>query len=97
MEHAERTRYARQAHSATYTVLMKNITLSVDETVIRAAKLYAVERGSTVNALVREFLTGIAQREDRSRKARQRIRELSERSTARIGPRTWTRDELHER
>ena len=83
-------------HSNTYTVFM-NITLSVDETVIRAVRLYAAERGSTVNALVREFLTGIARREDRARKARQRIRELSERSTARIGSRTWTREELHER
>ena len=84
-------------HSSTYTVSMKNITLSIDESVIHAVRLYAAERGSTVNALVREFLTGIAQREDRARNARQRIRELSERSTARIGPRTWTREELHER
>ena len=76
---------------------MKNITLSIDEDVVRTVRRYAVERGSTVNALVREFLTGIANREDRARKARQRIRQLSEQSTARVGSRSWTREELHER
>ena len=76
---------------------MKNITLSIDEDVVRTVRRYAVERGSTVNALVREFLTGIANREDRARKARQQIRQLSEQSTARVGSRSWTREELHER
>ncbi len=76
---------------------MKNITLSVDETVLHTVRLYAAERGSTVNALVREFLTGLANREDRTRKARQRIMELSKRSRAKIGSRSWTREELHER
>ena len=76
---------------------MKNITLSVDEDVVRTVRRYAAERGSTVNALVREFLTGLANREDRARQARQRIRQLSDQSTARVGSRSWTREELHER
>lgn len=74
-----------------------NITLSVEETVLRAVRIYAAERGSSVNALVREFLGGIASREDRARRARERIRELSARSTARIGSRGWARDDLHAR
>lgn len=73
---------------------MKNVTLSVDEAVLRTVRLYAAERGSTVNALVREFLNGLAGKEDR---ARRRIAELSARSTARIGSRTWTREDLHDR
>ncbi len=76
---------------------MKNVTLSVDEKILAAVRRYAVERDSSVNALVRDFLAEIATREDRARKARERIRELSDQSTARIGSRTWTRDELHER
>ena len=74
-----------------------NITLSVDESVIRLVRIYAAERGSSVNALVRDFLSGIATREDRVRRARERLRELGAQSTARIGPRTWTRDDLHAR
>ena len=76
---------------------MRNLTLAIDDDVIAAVRRYAVERDSSVNALVSEFLTGIAMREDRARKARQRIRELSDGSTARIGSKSWTRDELHER
>jgi hypothetical protein len=76
---------------------MKNITLSVDEQVLRKVRRHAAEQGSTVNALVRDFLTRIAQREDRARRARERIRKLSRTSVARIGRRTWGRDELHER
>jgi len=76
---------------------MKNITLSVDEKVLAVARRYAAEHNSSVNGLVREFLSGIAEREDRARKARGRIRELSKRSTARIGAKSWTRDDLHER
>ena len=77
--------------------IMKNITLSVDEKVLRAARRYAAERDSSVNGLVREFLTGIAEREDTARSARRRIRELSRRSNARIGAKSWTRDDLHAR
>lgn len=76
---------------------MRNITLSVDEAVLRTVRVYAAERGSSVNALVRQFLSSIAGREDRARQARRRIRELSEQSTARVGPRSWSRDDLHAR
>jgi Family of unknown function (DUF6364) len=78
-------------------VLVKNVTLSVDEEVLSAVRRYAAERNSSVNALVREFLAGIAEREDRAKKARRRIRKLSERSEARIGSKSWSRDELHAR
>ena len=76
---------------------MKNITLSIDEKVLAAARRYAAEHNSSVNGLVREFLGGIAQRDDRAAKARQRIRELSDASGGRIGAKSWRREELHER
>ncbi len=76
---------------------MKNITLSVDEKVLAAARRYALAHDSSVNGLVREFLNQIANSEDRARNARLRIAELSRRSPARIGTITWKRDELHER
>ena len=86
-----------QAHSYTYTVCMKNITLSVDENVLAAVRRLAAERNSTVNALVREYLTGLAAHEDRAKLARARLRELSAQSQARLGEKTWTREELHDR
>lgn len=76
---------------------MKNITLSVDENVLAAVRRYASDRGSSVNALVREYLSGISQHQDRASLARQRVGEMSHQSKARIGSAKWSRDELHER
>jgi hypothetical protein len=76
---------------------MKNITLSVDEDVLNAVRRHAAERNSTVNALVRDFLTNLAAHEDRAKKARARLRELSRQSKGRLGRKTWSRDELHDR
>lgn len=87
----------RDLHRHTYTVYMKNITLSIDEKVLAAVRRKAAEQNSSVNALVREYLTSLAAHEDRAARARARMRELSESSTGRIGEKTWTRDDLHER
>lgn len=76
---------------------MKNITLSVDEQVLAVVRRYALEQDSSVNALVRGFLVGIAGREDRARQARRRLRGLSGRSPARIGGKSSRREDLHER
>jgi len=84
-------------HSITYTVHVKNITLSVDEKVLAAVRRYAAEHDSSVNGLVREYLERIAVSQDRARMARSRIKELSRRSSARIGTIAWKRDELHDR
>jgi len=76
---------------------MKNITLSLDEDVLARVRRYAAERNSSVNGLVRDYLTALAEKEDRARRARARLRELSRRSSGRLGSRSWTRDELHGR
>jgi len=76
---------------------MKNITLSVEEEVLIAVRRHAAERNSSVNALVREYLTNLAAHEDRASRARARLRQLSKQSQGRLGKKTWTRDELHDR
>ena len=76
---------------------MKNITLSIDENILAAVRRHAANRDSTVNALVREFLTGLATHEDRARRARARLRQLSAQSSGRLGKKTWTREQLHDR
>lgn len=74
---------------------MRNVTLSVDETVLAVVRRYAAEHGSSVNALVREYLAVIARREDRAVQARERIKRLSRQSKARVGERHWRREDLH--
>jgi hypothetical protein len=75
----------------------KNITLSVDERVLEAVRRHAAERNSSVNALVREYLTSLAVQHDRAQTARARLRELSAQSKGRLGRKDWTRANLHER
>jgi len=76
---------------------MKNITLSVDEHVLAAVRRRAAERNSSVNALVRDYLTNLAGQDDRAKRARARLRQLSKQSRGRLGKKTWSREELHDR
>jgi hypothetical protein len=69
----------------------------VDEKVLAAARRRAAEQNSTVNALVREYLTNLALQDDRAERARSRLLELSKESRGRLGKRTWSREDLHER
>jgi len=76
---------------------MKNITLSVDENVLATVRRLAAERSSTVNAMVREYLTNLAAHEGRADRARTRLRQLSRQSPGRLGKKTWSREDLHDR
>lgn len=76
---------------------MRNITLSVDEKVLAAVRRYAADQNSTVNGLVRDYLTNLAAQEDRAKSARARLHELSAQSVGRLGKQTWTRCHLYDR
>jgi hypothetical protein len=76
---------------------MKNITLAIDEDVLRAARRYAAEHDTTVNALVREYLSGLVHFEERAAEARRRLVQMSEQSEGRLPPDwKWNRDEIYE-
>jgi hypothetical protein len=76
---------------------MKNITLSVDEDVLRAVRKYAAEQDTTVNAIVRDHLGAIADRATRAKDARRRLLELIDRSPGDMGDQQWDRTKLYER
>ena len=76
---------------------MKNVTLSMDESLLREARRIAADRSTTLNAMIREFLEELAQRESKAARARERIVDLCRNARAEVGPRAWTRDDLHER
>lgn len=76
---------------------MNNLTISVDAEVLKRARIRALEQGTSVNTILREFLesyTGVRRDQER---AIGDLLTLSERATSRRGTRSWTRDELHER
>ena len=77
---------------------MANLTISVDDVLLKRARIKALEGGTSVNALLREYLeayTGTQQ----TQRALAGFADLADRSVASSGPagRSWTRDELHDR
>lgn len=76
---------------------MKNVTLAIDETVLAAARQYATKHNTTVNGLVRDYLTRLAAQEDRAANARRRLVELARESTWDPGADwKWNREEIYE-
>lgn len=77
---------------------MTNLTISIEENLLKRARIRALERDTSVNALVRDFLEDLAAQAP-PREGIGAILELARRSRAGSGPagRSWTRDELHER
>jgi plasmid stability protein len=76
---------------------MANLTLTVDEDVLRRARIRAIQQNTSVNALVREYLASYAGA-DGAQQAIEEFLELAKRSKASSGPegRTWTREEIYE-
>ena len=74
----------------------RNLTVQLDEDVIRQAKVLAASRGTSVSGLVAKEISELVAREARYEQARRRAMELVARSRPR-GGRTWRRDELHDR
>jgi hypothetical protein len=81
-----------------WEVPMTNLTLTVDEDILRMARIKALERGTSVNALVREYLNQLVGRST----AADGIVEFfaaTKGAGAASGSegRSWSRDELYER
>ena len=76
---------------------MANLTLAVDDELLRRARIKALERGTSVNGLVRRYLEDFAGPPP-ARAAMESFLARAAESTASSGPggRTWTRDELYD-
>ncbi len=77
---------------------MANLTLTIDEDLLLRARIRALQRGTSVNAVDREFLEGYAGSERQSA-GLEAFGVLADHAGAASGPggRGWTRDELHDR
>jgi biotin-(acetyl-CoA carboxylase) ligase len=76
----------------------QNLTLTLDSELLRSARKLALDRETSVNQLVREYLAQLVeQSEEPHKKAAAEFRKAARASTARIGDATWTRDEIYDR
>ncbi len=76
---------------------MANLTITVDEEVLRKARIRALEQGTSVNAFLRGALEAFAAARNEQMEAVTDLLALSRASSTRRGSRRWTRDELHDR
>ncbi|MDE0203860.1 MAG: hypothetical protein OXK73_15655 [Rhodospirillaceae bacterium] len=74
-----------------------NLTIVVDDDVLKRARIRAIEENTSVNAVVRAYLATYAGADRQRDEACERLLALSRASRSRRGAAVWSRDELHER
>jgi hypothetical protein len=75
----------------------RNLTLTIDEELIRSARKVALDRNTSVNNLVRGFLETLVAESGEQRAAMIQIEDLFRQKPFTIGRKNWTRAELRER
>jgi hypothetical protein len=75
-----------------------NLTLAIDDDLLLRARRRALDQGTSVNAVVRDYLTTYAGQEEEV-EAWRRIVEIAKSASGSSGPegRTWTREDLYDR
>ena len=77
-----------------------NVTLSLDDRLVKKARKIAVERDTTMTGMIREYLETLVS-EDTASGRKRRERETLERSFQelqfRVGKRSWKRADLYAR
>jgi predicted transcriptional regulator len=77
---------------------MPNVTLSVDDEIIRKVSKIAIDKNTTLTAMVREFLTSVATRDSQKKNAAVKRLQKSFKTMCRdMGQRKWSREDVHER
>jgi hypothetical protein len=77
---------------------MSNLTMMIDDRILKKARRIALEKDTTLTGLVRRFLHSLVMREEiRKEDALSRLGEIWESSRAVVGPVRWNRGDLHER
>ena len=76
---------------------MANLTIVIEEDTLKRARLRALEEGTSVNAVLRDYLADYAGMKARKEKAINDLLRLSQSAKTERGRRRWTRDDLHRR
>ena len=76
---------------------MASLTITVPEEILKSARRRALEQGTSVNAVLRDYLSQFAGTQPAQANAAKRVLELSRRARSGRGKARWTRDELYQR
>jgi len=75
---------------------MSNLTITIDDEILRRARVRAAEQDTSVNSILRNYLEAYAAAGATWEKAADTILRLSSQSRSGRGDARWTRDELHD-
>ena len=76
---------------------MTNVTLSIDESDLKQARVQALQDGTSLNSVIRDFVKNYIGQTKRYQQVTNRLLEHAEASTFELGTKKLTRDELYER
>ncbi|MFX0202315.1 MAG: DUF6364 family protein [Candidatus Hodarchaeota archaeon] len=76
---------------------MANITLKIDDDLLEKARQLAFQRKTSVSAIVKQKLEEFVSSDLSREAALEGLDAFFRRTKARIGEKTWTRDEIHAR
>ncbi len=77
---------------------MSNITLSVDDEIISKVRKMAIDKNTTLTAMVRNYLTTVASQDgQQKRMAADTLRRSFQMLKRDMGRRTWTREAIYDR
>ena len=77
-----------------------NVTLSLDDDLVKKVRKVAVDRDTTLTGLVRQYLEQVAAEDfalGRKRREREALEHSFQKFQFKIGKRNWTREELNAR
>jgi hypothetical protein len=78
--------------------MTKNVTMAINEDLLKKARKIAIEKNTTLTALIRKHLESLVEQEEQNRaRIVSELVELIDHSNAVIGRKTWNREDLHER
>ena len=77
---------------------MANITMSIDDGLLKKARKIAVEKDTSLTGLVRAYLRELVEKEEvLNEMTASELESLFAGSKAVVGKKTWSREELHAR
>ena len=75
---------------------MTNVTLSIEEGNLRQARILALREGTSLNAVIREFIKDYIAENKHYQHVTERILQQAEHSQYSSGGHRWTREDLYE-
>ena len=77
---------------------MPNLTLKIDDKLLKRARKVAIDKEKTLTSLIREYLENLVRRENCSKEnVISKLKKCFANTNMVVGDKTWTREDLHER